>query len=140
MIDDRFFDEFDEFERKRKDKLEQEKREKEKEEFRRFLKDLTPTFLKYIEELKKRNVKIEHSVSDQDIKFMLFYNDGGEHGFSLNFAGITYYCTNHDGRRTSTEDSSYTKYSGEKIASLLQKVIKEYQFNAERHKGMMFDN
>ena len=140
MIDDHFFDEFDEFERKRKDKLEQEKREKEKEEFRRFLKDLTPTFLNYIEELKKRNVKVEHNVSDQDIKFMLFYNDGGERGFCLNIKGITHYCTNPDGKRTSNEDTSYRKYAGEKIASLMQKVIKEFQFNAERHKGMMFEN
>ncbi len=140
MIDNRFFEEFDEFEQKRKKKLEDEKREKEKEDFRIFLKNLVPTFHDYIEQLKRRNVKVEHSISDQDIKFMLFYNDGGEHGFSLNIAGITYYCTNHDGRRSCAEDPSYKKYAGEKIASLLQKVIKEFQFNAERHKGMMFEN
>ncbi|MCD4656654.1 MAG: hypothetical protein K8S87_03825 [Planctomycetes bacterium] len=140
MSVDRFFEEFDEIERKRKEKLEEEKREKEKADFTKFINNLSPTFLSYIEQLKKRNLKVEHSISERDIKFMLFYNDGGERGFSLNIDGITHYSVKDNGGRISAEEPAYQKYSGEKIASLLQKVIKDFQFYSERHKGIRFND
>jgi hypothetical protein len=142
-----YFEKLDKTIKQNKSNIEKKKKDDKEndEQVKKIIIAITPLLSNYEKELKERNIKVKLTIYDTFFSFLMYYKNGGHHGFELskdyerNLYRFVGKFTNDDGK-------SYDSFGGgpqiledfqiEEFENYLQKEIDEFFFYANRFGGI----